>query len=87
MRSAQLAWQHPAPKKMDMTTTCTLIRAAKPMGKYKATGIDAAKEKAAFRLIAVGKKNSIVWADGRPELVTDSKLAKLQSTHTWEADF
>lgn len=70
-----------------MTTTCTLIRTAQPMGQYKATSIDAAKAAAAFRLVAVGSKNSIVWQDGRTELVSDSKLAKLQAANTWATDF
>jgi hypothetical protein len=71
-----------------MTTTCTLIRAAQQMGQYRATGLDAAKAAAAFRLVAVGsKKNTIVWQDGRVELVSDSKLAKLQAANTWATDF
>lgn len=68
-------------------TTCTLIRTAQPMGIYKPTSVDAAKAAAAFRLVAVGKQNSIVWADGRGELVTDAKLAKLQEVNTWTTDF
>ena len=70
-----------------MTATCTLIRTAQPMGQYKETNIDATKAAAAFRLVAVGSKNSIVWSDGRAELVSDSKLAKLQAAHTWATDF
>jgi hypothetical protein len=70
-----------------MTATCTLIRTAQPMGQYTATGLDAAKVAAAFRLVAVGAKNSIVWQDGRSQLVNDSNLAKLQAANTWAADF
>ena len=70
-----------------MTTTCTLIKTAQPMGQYKPTSVDAAKAAAAFRLVAVGSKNSIVWADGRADLVTDAKLAKLQAANTWATDF
>lgn len=67
--------------------TCRLVRKAQPMGKYKPTSADAAKAAADFRLTAVGKKNTIVWADGRSEQVTDAKLTKLQSAHTWTTDF
>ncbi len=70
-----------------MTATCTLISTAQPMGQYRATGLDAAKAAAAFRLVAVGAKNTIVWQDGRTELVSDSKLAKLQAANTWATDF
>ena len=62
-------------------------RSAQPMGQYKPTGVDAAKAAAEFRLIAVGSKNTIVWADGRSDYVTDAKLSKLQAAHTWAADF
>ena len=62
-------------------------RTAQPMGEYRATPVDAAKAAAAFRLIAVGKKNTIVWASGASEQVTDTKLMKLQSAHSWATDF
>lgn len=57
------------------------------MGQYQPTDLDAAKADAEFRLIAVGRKNTIVWANGRSEYVTDAKLAKLQASHHWAADF
>ena len=67
--------------------TCRLVRKAQPMGEYKPTSVDAAKAAAEFRLTAVGKKNTIVWANGRAEQVTDAKLTKLQAAHTWATDF
>ncbi len=70
-----------------MNYICRLVRKAQPMGVYNPTAIDAAKDAADFRLIAVGKKNTIVWRNGASELVTDNKLAKLQSSHTWATDF
>ena len=70
-----------------MNYICRLVRKAQPMGEYKPTAIDAAKDAADFRLIAVGKKNTIVWRNGTSELVTDNKLAKLQACHTWATDF
>jgi hypothetical protein len=68
-------------------TTCTLISKAQPMGQYKPTGLDATKAAADFLVVATGSKTTIRWADGRAELVSDSKLAKLQSANVWSTDF
>lgn len=62
-------------------------RTAQPMGQYRPTSVDASKAAAAFRLTSVGKKNTIVWASGASEQVTDAKLSKLQSAFAWAADF
>jgi hypothetical protein len=45
------------------------------------------KEQVDFCLIYVDKKNTIQWKDGRVEKVTDAKLQKLQSNHSWATDF
>lgn len=68
-------------------TTIRQVSKSQVMGVYKATALDAAKKSAGFRLIAIGSRNTIVWADGGSEMVTDAKLAKLQAAHTWSADF
>lgn len=70
-----------------MQATIIKTRDAQPMGQYQPTALDSAKADAEFRLIAVGRKNTIVWANGRSEYVTDAKLAKLQAAHHWAADF
>ena len=71
-----------------MTYTITQTRTAQPMGQYQPTELDARKAAAAFRLIACyGRKNAIVWHDGREQVVTDRKLVALQAAHTWATDF
>ena len=70
-----------------MTYICRLVRKAQLMGEYMPTEMDAEKRAADFRLIAVGKKNTIVWRNGTSELVTDRKLARLQAVHVWAVDF
>ncbi len=63
------------------------VKSAQPTGQYVATGLDAAKMAAQFLVVAVGTKNTIQWADGRTERVTDAKLAQLQNAHSWSANF
>lgn len=70
-----------------MTTTCTLIKKAQPMGQYIPTATDAVKAAADFRVTACDSKNTIVWQDGRCERITEAKLVKLQATHSWACDF
>jgi hypothetical protein len=70
-----------------MNAIARKVKDAQPMGQYQQTTIDAAKASAEFRLTYVGKKHTIVWANGSTEQVTDAKLAKLQAAHTWAADF
>jgi hypothetical protein len=70
-----------------MTTVVRKIKSAQPMGQYVATGLDAAKNAVQFLVIAVGSKNTIKWGDGRTEMVTDSKLTRLQATYSWATDF
>ena len=80
---------HPSqhtPERM-MQVTFIKTRSAQPIGNYKQTGVDTAKISSEFRLTAVGRKNTIVWADGRSEHVTDAKLLKLQEEHRWTTDF
>lgn len=67
--------------------TVRLVRKDQVAGQYKSTGLDADKKAAEFRLTSMGKKNTIVWADGRAEQVTDARLAKLQASHSWACDF
>jgi hypothetical protein len=70
-----------------MQVTFIKTQDAQPMGEYKPTAVDDAKKNADFRLVAVGTKNTIIWKDGRTELVTRKQLAKLQASHTWAPDF
>lgn len=70
----------------DMTVTFTKTQNAQPMGQYKPTAVDAAKACADFRILQVGP-NYIRWADGRGEMVSNRKLAKLQADHSWACDF
>ncbi len=63
------------------------VKSAQPVGQYVATGLDAAKKAVQFLVIAMGAKNTIRWADGRTERVSDVKLAQLQSAHSWSTDF
>ena len=70
-----------------MSATISKIKDAQPMGEYKPTGIDTAKKAADFRLVAVSRKNTIIWKDGRLEYVTDKQLERLQAKHSWASDF
>lgn len=70
-----------------MNATITKIKDAQPMGEYKPTSVDVEKKVADFRLVAVGKKNTIVWLCGKLESITDRQLEKLQSQHSWACDF
>lgn len=63
------------------------VKSAQPVGRYVATGLDAAKKAVQFLVVAMGTKNTIRWADGRTERVTDAKLAQLQAAHSWSSDF
>ena len=63
------------------------VKSAQPVGQYVATGLDAAKKVVQLLVVAMGAKNTIRWADGRTERVTDAKLAQLQSAHSWSTDF
>ena len=67
--------------------TFVLTKPAQPMGTYRPTTVDAAKAAADFLVAAVGRRNTIVWANGRTQLVTDASLDKLQAVHTWATDF
>jgi hypothetical protein len=63
------------------------VQDAQPMGNYVATAVDAAKRAVDFRLTDIGSKNTIIWKDGKVEMVTDRTLEKLQAKHTWAPDF
>jgi len=69
-------------------TTITKTRLAAPIGAYVATAVDAEKAAAEFRMVAVvGRKTAIVWQSGSSEVVTARRLADLQASHTFAADF
>lgn len=50
------------------------------------TAVDGEKASVDFLLLQVCP-NVIEWKDGRRERVTDAKLEKLQSAHSWLTDF
>lgn len=72
---------------MNITVTFRKVRSAQPCGEYKPTAVDAAKAAADFRIVAMGKKATIYWRDGRIEHVTEKQLEKLQQGHSWACDF
>ena len=67
--------------------TVKQTKVAQVMGVYESTNIDKNKACVEFRITSMGRKNTIVWLSGKVDLVTDAKLAKLQSSHTWAPDF
>ena len=67
--------------------TVTHVKLAQVAGEYRPTAVDVAKGEVDFRLIAVGKKATIAWRDGRIEQVSDERLKQLQTQHSWVTDF
>lgn len=68
-------------------TTVRKTKTAQKQGAYQPTAIDAQKAAADFRLVSVGKKNTIVWAGGVVERVTDARLVALQAALSYAVDF
>lgn len=68
-------------------TTVTHVKLAQVAGEYRPTAIDVAKAEVDFRLVAVGKKTTIAWRDGRIEQVSEERLKQLQAQHSWVTDF
>lgn len=66
--------------------TITKTQEAPPVGEYKPTSVDAAKDAADFRVIGVSPFY-VRWKDGRTEQVTSLQLKRLQAAHTWATDF
>lgn len=64
----------------------TKVQNAQPLGQYKRTSIDAAKEQADFLLLQVSPY-VIRWANGQTETVNKRKLNKLQKEFSWHTDF
>lgn len=73
--------------KTDDGVSINYVKAAQVAGPYKRTAIDDFKALADFRIVSIGNSNTIIWRDGRQESVTDRKLTRLQSAHTWATDF
>ena len=75
---------------MTQTTTYTAIFTKvsddMPMGEYTPTALDAYKASVDFRVMQMSPIY-IRWANGNGEIVTPTKLKKLQKSHSWATDF